>query len=990
MIEFQVLNETKQQEKEKITHLDLLYKQYLEMINTSSKDFTKLLNSKLMTQPLLPVKDVYSFPHHSLCYSILVNIKSSKNDELEALLKAREIHDSIEINMKISKLLRDLRRFEEEFNLLINQLKRKLSTKHKNEILERIIEISYQFQLYENVDKIKHYLNRNTVSIDGDTADNEDSEHYMKNYVQNELKRVKMYQSINIPLNEVKPKPNFIVNDFVFHTDLFSSTKMLILQYFTKKCCFIRFNALKGKNKWVEQLIEEIRVESQELKNDTPHLEDSDISAEQEDEKSLSDDKEGEESIEATISRICDKEVEDEESSDSSSISKKRKRTSMRVRKQQLLETEPVENIKPEIKPLFLLNPHLPEIEFNEFGSSFKTPIEFNELTFTTIKMQLMERKKKSLKLKNEICAVKNIKGIEGCNAIIFNTEQGMIDFVNWNDKLDQNEFQMGNEINQIEANYSKEHKSKHLNLASDCTDNSKEEHVPYLIFKVLVFAILHNTELISIEYMEYFIILLDIVIESSDYFKLLVEPAPAFFINNSQQQNAVLSICELILQSLITLEVKNKPELEELLQNQSNPLLIQTRLQLFSFLFTWLDQIDLDIETQTRKSWLKVKHFQFTNNIKNVYFELLNTLDLFKQTKKESIVIKNCINENIIDFERLDKKLKYQKIKYSIDECFTLGESKDYKQIYERTRKFFINNEKCDHGILNEIPHLKRIELLLLLKMGCCSENEKFICDFRAMMILLDLMQSDTFPIQSILRKMDLLLDSIINLTSNAISVVDLEIQNEFGYLCFMLASISWEILEISLDRNQDEQEENKKLNSDFCCKVWILFYKFIKYKFEHEDYDHDSISNELSEILMFVHENLGLVSFCCGANGEFLKLSIHHISKAHQYYHQEIYQNYNCLFGTLVTLSQTQTLSDHHTVKSEFGQEAAELMFEFIQPGLQDKLESFNLKQIPRDYRTCLEMISQVYSELPDTRNILLIQPLQKLILHQSKSVY
>jgi hypothetical protein len=92
-----------------------------------------------------------------------------------------------------------------------------------------------------------------------------------------------------------------------------------------------------------------------------------------------------------------------------------------------------------------------------------------------------------------------------------------------------------------------------------------------------------------------------------------------------------------------------------------------------------------------------------------------------------------------------------------------------------------------------------------------------------------------------------------------------------------------------------------------------------------------------------------------------------VNHIAGVDPYYHYEIYQSYSCLFGTVITINANQLLADHKCEKASFGEEAATLMYKFIQPLLKDKIGTRNFRVIAKDLKDCLEMIIEVFPSPP-----------------------
>jgi tetratricopeptide (TPR) repeat protein len=232
-------------------------------------------------------------------------------------------------------------------------------------------------------------------------------------------------------------------------------------------------------------------------------------------------------------------------------------------------------------------------------------------------------------------------------------------------------------------------------------------------------------------------------------------------------------------------------------------------------------------------------------------------------------------------------------------------------------------------------------------------------------------MMQLEIQPIDETLSTLDNVLVEMLKIVVkdnfNVIDLKDLNIFDEFGSLCYLIAHISF--LTIQNRKNLDKF-------GAFCCRGWVLFFYFIRHVCLDalpENHAKEVINNSLSEILAWAHIQLGFVSICCADSGDLLKLIIEHVSTADEYFHYEIYQSCSCLYGTDITQHQTHVLEDHKTEKAIFGTEAATSMFKFIKPYVDARIVSFQIKPIPKDIRNCLDMITPVFSELPKDDKIL-----------------
>lgn len=190
-----------------------------------------------------------------------------------------------------------------------------------------------------------------------------------------------------------------------------------------------------------------------------------------------------------------------------------------------------------------------------------------------------------------------------------------------------------------------------------------------------------------------------------------------------------------------------------------------------------------------------------------------------------------------------------------------------------------------------------------------------------------------------------------------------------EFCFFIFQCLHICWELVRNFKDIPQSTFADYPSFKTDvqsLCARSWIVFYYLIQ-QF-HKNKNTVLSQNIIAETLIWGHEQLGLESLCCGDNGAFLQLIIHHVAKLETYYHYEIYQCFSCLFGTDITINTSQELANHDCPKSQFDLHAATIMYKFIRPVFQEKIETRNFRTISRDIKDCLDMISALLPEPPE----------------------
>ena len=185
-----------------------------------------------------------------------------------------------------------------------------------------------------------------------------------------------------------------------------------------------------------------------------------------------------------------------------------------------------------------------------------------------------------------------------------------------------------------------------------------------------------------------------------------------------------------------------------------------------------------------------------------------------------------------------------------------------------------------------------------------------------------------------------------------------------KLAFTSFQSLQICWTLL-----KSHDivkARHEWKQLIPTLSCRAWVLFYLVLKQLLIQED----SIraQNILAEILIWGHEQLGHFSICSGDGGYFLKKIVEHISMVEPYYHYEIYQCLHCMYGTAISVSSAQQLSDHKTSQFEFNLDASELIYRFIQPILNDKIKSNNYRSIGKDIRDLLDVIGTSFESKPE----------------------
>jgi hypothetical protein len=520
MIEFKVLNSTlvvKENELQLAEEKKRLLTEYLLCFELPRFEFEsnikRLLKSDLLQQESNQIDDIHSI--QNLKYSLLVNQadlikfdqdrKTVLNQKLKILKQAREIQNSIEINLKICGLLE----FDDDqkYDILLGLLGRKHSTKEAGEILDDLVSLLRKNSFDQQAEKIKDFLKKGD-EFEHHKVDIE--EHVMD--VDEEVEEQMVIFSGDGDRSKVEHY------EFTFQMGLFESTKLLIIS---------SKSHVKFDPDYIPLLSDQIKIDQEEIVNSESSTKldvievDSDNDQEQSTSRSdaieIDKDESEEESKQSSDVMEIDKEEfinnsqskpenadgtievaqeSEEESSEQDSDSqkgeednKRKNRQSMRVKQQQTVEEK-----EPETKTssLLELNDILPDhYQFTRTGSNLEC--KFDHVMFSRIKNQFTKNENKAVEIE------KGFKQIENIDCWIFG--KGSDKFLEWNQ----------NHINEI-------------------------YHLPFLLFKILVFSILKNDENVCKEFIDFIVNLTQIVLDQTDYFKDLF--SDSFF--DKMHQNEV------------------------------------------------------------------------------------------------------------------------------------------------------------------------------------------------------------------------------------------------------------------------------------------------------------------------------------------------------------------------------------------------------------------------------------------------------------------
>jgi hypothetical protein len=302
------------------------------------------------------------------------------------------------------------------------------------------------------------------------------------------------------------------------------------------------------------------------------------------------------------------------------------------------------------------------------------------------------------------------------------------------------------------------------------------------------------------------------------------------------------------------------------------------------------------------------------------------------------------------------------------------------FDQVVERLSPLFLTLENTDEeipgkAIIVDMPHQKKLNLLNLLQKSSRFLNLDKI-EFKALVqsiiVECDLIEKGISDLFDNLENFSLLLSNLIEKIESkgdewAFYFLEAILESEhFCFVAYTAVCISWVICKRFKDVPTTPKttfSKKKTLFESFCARSWKLFYYAIYILFNQPE----ARDNNLSEILIWAHNQLGFSSLCGGDDGSFLKLVVKHIAQADPYYHYEIYQSYSCLYGTDIKVNSSQQLDDHNCNRSTFGSEAAELLYKFVQPMLIEKVEARNFRSIPKDVKDSLDMIFEVFPEPP-----------------------
>ncbi len=272
---------------------------------------------------------------------------------------------------------------------------------------------------------------------------------------------------------------------------------------------------------------------------------------------------------------------------------------------------------------------------------------------------------------------------------------------------------------------------------------------------------------------------------------------------------------------------------------------------------------------------------------------------------------------------------------------------------------------------IVRQMPPEKRLEFLKLLRESSYSLGRFttwFSTVVQCISVTLGTMESGVIDVLENVENLATFILDLNRFISDHPNWRDfIQDLNEFTLLVFLCLHVCLKLVDCLKNIPKSSQKVHARkvhLFRTFAPRSWILFYHAVVDRYDNEKEDE---MDSLPEILEWAHEKLGSVELCGGDEGALLKVIVAHLSKASPEYYPEIYQCYSCLYGTVIKIGSNQELEDHHCTKTEFGKEAAEILYRFILPILSERVEANQCRSITKDMTDCLQKVLDVFPSPP-----------------------
>ncbi|KAJ3276344.1 Histone transcription regulator 3 [Terramyces sp. JEL0728] len=646
---------------------------------------------------------------------------------------------------------------------------------------------------------------------------------------------------------------------------------------------------------------------------------------------------------------------EEDNSDDSDSTQKKRKakrkRVSERVKRQHTVEEEAEEV---HLEEITTLNQNLPaHQQFTEDGIAIVGTIddykEFND----NISTELLAKQITRQKVKRKVHAVNYTFWDQFEDHEFFTSIEKCQEFVS---RLDSYEHYT---VSMVACQLV-------VTLIKNDIENNQSSSKMYAILSVLIHSCSRTTSLFD------FII--------GDF-----KNCP-FFSSIQDQVSIVLFTAEILFDSILDSSKKEFYEDcdEEIGGNGSvNPLIRCSRFDLFNRAMNKIrltvESADIEPKYVLRYYWLIAKREEVLGTPYTVVKSLEDCFDFYNlhYPTSEAITVLASTTENRIDSDSIAFKIQYQQLRLHIDETQSLVNDMKLEQVVERLESLLLNMRSDQDipgkDIINQMPPLKRLDLMEMLKLSCQSlglEKSAFQSIQEGCYLLISYLQEKSLDIYSVLEKFSNLIFEFINIVQKDRTWKQKYLETpledaEFSFIAFASIRISWSIVECF--RNIPVSPKNtfqKRVSilKNYCANSWVLFAHYLA-----PNEDNRELDDKLSEILIWAHDQLGKFGLCGGSDGIFLKYNVNHISNYGASYDHEIYQCYACLYGTELKANPNQYLWDHKCKHSEFDEAGAKTLFKFLKPILLEKMSTFNFRMLPKDLRFCMDLICKIYPEPP-----------------------
>lgn len=342
----------------------------------------------------------------------------------------------------------------------------------------------------------------------------------------------------------------------------------------------------------------------------------------------------------------------------------------------------------------------------------------------------------------------------------------------------------------------------------------------------------------------------------------------------------------------------------------------------------------------------------------------------------------------SIINIESINSKIEYFKLKVQIEETEYFFNDRKYELVIERLEPILlplqpksttvsgnddlsiISEERKGREIIQMMPSDRRLWFLRLLRESSLHLgyfNTWLSTVVECLIVAVGTMESGVVPLAENLEMYCGYLGELVEFVRDhrhwKTFIQDID---EYSFLIFLSLQICWCIVKQARDLpkvGKSAHSKRMKLYRSFCARSWVLFYYLLVDQYS----DAEQCKDNLAEILVWAHEQLGLVRLCGGDDGALLKIIVKHLSDAGPYFYPEIYQCYSCLYGTIIKMGASQELIDHHCEKTEFGLEAGEILYKFISPLIQEKVDLGAYRSIPKDLLDCLSKVLDVCPSPP-----------------------